>query len=93
MSTDGNNEKAEFAILFQPNRSAAPQPSHVPKSNPQVKERAIRNDLGPLLEADQCRREMAAGRAFRGLREGQIRFRPTYKFDKVRPDVGELVDI
>lgn len=32
---------------------------------------------------DQCRREMAAGRVFRGLREGPITFRPTYKFDKV----------
>jgi len=26
---------------------------------------------------------MAAGRVFRGLREGFITFRPTYKFDKV----------
>lgn len=25
---------------------------------------------------------MAAGRVFRGLREGQIGFRPTYKFDR-----------
>ncbi|KAL4853623.1 Type II inositol polyphosphate 5-phosphatase 15 [Chlorella vulgaris] len=47
-----------------------------------VKERAIRNELPPLLELDQCRREMAAGRVFRGLREGQIGFRPTYKFDR-----------
>ena len=93
-----------------------------------VKERAIRNELGPLLELvspglansacsttappmtccarscvldliccqtksffaclllhtlqDQCRREMAAGRVFRGLREGALAFRPTYKFDK-----------
>lgn len=32
---------------------------------------------------DQCRREMAAGRVFRGLREGgPLAFRPTYKFDK-----------
>ena len=48
----------------------------------EVKERAIRNELGPLLAADQCRREMVAGRVFRGMREGPIRFRPTYKFDK-----------
>jgi hypothetical protein len=92
-----------------------------------VKERAIRNELGPLLELvspcwllgacykqhhsravlcqvlpldaakphcrsaclpalvlpqDQCRREMMAGRVFRGLREGALTFRPTYKFDK-----------
>ena len=31
---------------------------------------------------DQCKREMAAGRVFRGLREGPLTFRPTYKFDK-----------
>ena len=31
---------------------------------------------------DQCRREMAFGRVFRGMREGCITFRPTYKFDK-----------
>jgi hypothetical protein len=35
----------------------------------------------PALQ-DQCRREMAAGRTFRGLREAPITFRPTYKFDK-----------
>ena len=31
---------------------------------------------------DQCRREMAAGRVFRYVREAPITFRPTYKFDK-----------
>lgn len=34
------------------------------------------------LLQDQCRREMAAGRVFKGLREGALTFRPTYKFDK-----------
>ena len=31
---------------------------------------------------------MAAGRVFRGLREGPLTFRPTYKFDKVCRDGG-----
>lgn len=31
---------------------------------------------------DQCRREMFAGRVFRYVREGPIKFQPTYKFDK-----------
>lgn len=38
------------------------------------------------MAQDQCRREMAAGRVFRGLREGPITFRPTYKFDKSSPN-------
>ncbi|KAL0054630.1 hypothetical protein WJX82_000216 [Trebouxia sp. C0006] len=40
------------------------------------------NDLEYLLERDQCRREMYAGRVFRYVREAPITFRPTYKFDK-----------
>ncbi|KAG6557250.1 hypothetical protein Mapa_001177 [Marchantia paleacea] len=35
-----------------------------------------------LLSADQLRIEMASGRTFHGLREGHIKFPPTYKFDK-----------
>lgn len=35
---------------------------------------------------DQCKAEMRAGRIFRHLREGVIRFPPTYKFNKYDPD-------
>lgn len=28
---------------------------------------------------DQCRQQWAAGNVFRGMQEGPIRFRPTYK--------------
>ena len=38
--------------------------------------------LRELRRVDQCRKERAAGRAFRGMREGVLRFAPTYKFDK-----------
>ena len=38
--------------------------------------------LRELRRQDQCRRERAAGRTFRGMREGVLRFPPTYKFDK-----------
>ena len=31
---------------------------------------------------DQCRQQWAVGNVFRGLQEGPIAFRPTYKFDK-----------
>jgi len=48
----------------------------------EVVERVKEDDLGTLMGADQCRREMAAGRAFVGLQEGAITFPPTYKFDK-----------
>lgn len=51
----------------------------------QVKELAVRGDLGPLLACDQLRREHLAGRVFRGLREAPITFPPTYKFDKGVP--------
>ncbi|RMZ54465.1 hypothetical protein APUTEX25_002041, partial [Auxenochlorella protothecoides] len=47
-----------------------------------IRDRAVRNDCASLLPLDQCRREMAAGQTFRGMREGPITFRPTYKFDK-----------
>lgn len=51
----------------------------------EVKELAITGTLDPLLACDQLRREMLAGRVFRGLREGIISFPPTYKFDKGVP--------
>ncbi|KAL4534362.1 hypothetical protein Ndes2437B_g03641 [Nannochloris sp. 'desiccata'] len=51
----------------------------------QVKELAISGNFGPLLACDQLRREMVAGNVFRGLREGNIAFPPTYKFDKGIP--------
>ncbi|KAJ6815687.1 type II inositol polyphosphate 5-phosphatase 15-like [Iris pallida] len=35
-----------------------------------------------LREKDQLRAEMKAGKVFQGMREGQIRFPPTYKFEK-----------
>eukprot|EP00268_Persea_americana_P047936 TRINITY_DN5024_c0_g1_i2.p1 TRINITY_DN5024_c0_g1~~TRINITY_DN5024_c0_g1_i2.p1 ORF type:complete len:1085 (+),score=190.51 TRINITY_DN5024_c0_g1_i2:138-3392(+) len=35
-----------------------------------------------LRERDQLREEMKAGRVFQGMREGHIRFPPTYKFEK-----------
>ncbi|RWR92864.1 type II inositol polyphosphate 5-phosphatase 15 isoform X1 [Cinnamomum micranthum f. kanehirae] len=35
-----------------------------------------------LRERDQLREEMKAGRVFQGMREGLIRFPPTYKFEK-----------
>lgn len=35
-----------------------------------------------LREKDQLRAEMKAGRVFQGMREGVIRFPPTYKFEK-----------
>lgn len=38
--------------------------------------------LRELRRLDQCRRERVAGRAFKGMREGVLRFPPTYKFDK-----------
>lgn len=47
-----------------------------------VKLAAQAHDLIPLLEADQLRREVHAGRVFQGLKEGKIDFKPTYKFDK-----------
>lgn len=38
--------------------------------------------LRELRRLDQCRRERMAGRTFKGMREGVLRFPPTYKFDK-----------
>ncbi|CAI5999441.1 unnamed protein product [Closterium sp. NIES-65] len=35
-----------------------------------------------LLECDQLRAEMKAGRAFVGMQEGKVDFAPTYKFDR-----------
>ena len=35
-----------------------------------------------LLAHDQLRRQMATGGAFAGFAEGEIHFRPTYKFDR-----------
>lgn len=35
-----------------------------------------------LLMHDQCRKEMKEGKVFRGLKEGNIKFLPTYKFNK-----------
>ncbi|CAI5465468.1 unnamed protein product [Closterium sp. Yama58-4] len=46
---------------------------------------AARN-LPALLANDQLLKEMAGGRAFRGMEEGLIAFPPTYKFDRGTPD-------
>jgi hypothetical protein len=41
-----------------------------------------------LLEKDQLRNEMMAGRVFQGMREANIEFPPTYKFDKGCSTIG-----
>ncbi|RWR90463.1 type I inositol polyphosphate 5-phosphatase 13-like protein [Cinnamomum micranthum f. kanehirae] len=41
-----------------------------------------------LRERDQLRAEMKAGRVFQGLREGLIKFPPTYKFERHQPGLG-----
>lgn len=44
-----------------------------------------------LLPLDQCRNEVARGGVFQGLAEGEVRFLPTYKFQKEAPFVaGQL---
>ena len=43
---------------------------------------------GVLLANDQLRRQMSEGGAFAEYREGEIRFRPTYKFDSKVPTEG-----
>eukprot|EP00793_Prasinoderma_coloniale_P006257 PRCOL_00001087-RA len=50
--------------------------------NEEVRPAIQRGDLGVLRGHDQLMREQAAGRAFRRMREAQIEFPPTYKFDK-----------
>lgn len=39
-------------------------------------------DFDRLRQRDQLRAEMHAGRVFQGLREGNIKFPATYKFEK-----------
>lgn len=51
-----------------------------------VREAAQASDLGPLIAADQLMNEYKEGRVFKGLKEGLITFRPTYKFDKGDPN-------
>ncbi|KAF4036989.1 putative DNase I-like protein [Phytophthora infestans] len=46
----------------------------------------LRNQYEVLHANDQLQREMKAGNVFPHFREGQLNFRPTYKFDK-RSDV------
>ncbi|XP_066397499.1 type I inositol polyphosphate 5-phosphatase 13-like [Miscanthus floridulus] len=41
-----------------------------------------------LREKDQLRAEMKAGKVFQGMREGIIKFPPTYKFQKHQPGLG-----
>ncbi|KAK1942892.1 inositol polyphosphate 5-phosphatase [Phytophthora citrophthora] len=42
----------------------------------------LRNQYEVLYANDQLQREMKAGNVFGHFREGQLHFRPTYKFDK-----------
>lgn len=51
--------------------------------------RQKRYDL--LLLKDQLRNEMKSGRTFQGMREGFIKFAPTYKFD--RGSQGSLLTV
>eukprot|EP00300_Choanocystis_sp_HF-7_P014804 c18829_g1_i1.p1 GENE.c18829_g1_i1~~c18829_g1_i1.p1 ORF type:complete len:645 (+),score=141.29 c18829_g1_i1:43-1935(+) len=39
-------------------------------------------DYGPLLLADQLKREMDAGKIFQGFREAEITFAPTYRYER-----------
>ncbi|KAK8946590.1 Type I inositol 1,4,5-trisphosphate 5-phosphatase 12 [Platanthera zijinensis] len=41
-----------------------------------------------LREKDQLRAEMKAGKVFQGMREGQIKFPPTYKFERHQPGLS-----
>nr|CAB3453856.1 unnamed protein product [Digitaria exilis] len=41
-----------------------------------------------LREKDQLRAEMKSGKVFQGMREGIIKFPPTYKFQKHQPGLG-----
>lgn len=41
-----------------------------------------------LREKDQLRAEMKAGKVFQGMREAQIKFPPTYKFDRHQPGLS-----
>ena len=43
-----------------------------------------------LREKDQLRAEMKAGKVFQGMREGLIKFPPTYKFQKGAPGLGGM---
>jgi hypothetical protein len=41
-----------------------------------------------LRDRDQLRAEMKAGKVFQGMREAQIKFPPTYKFQRHVPGLG-----
>ncbi|XP_058090375.1 type II inositol polyphosphate 5-phosphatase 15-like [Magnolia sinica] len=41
-----------------------------------------------LRERDQLRAEMEAGKVFQGMREGHIKFPPTYKFERNQPGLA-----
>nr|CAD1839139.1 unnamed protein product [Ananas comosus var. bracteatus] len=41
-----------------------------------------------LREKDQLRAEMKAGKVFQGMREGHIKFPPTYKFERHQPGLS-----
>lgn len=41
-----------------------------------------------LRDKDQLRAEMKAGRVFQGMREGYIKFPPTYKFERHQPGLS-----
>lgn len=44
-----------------------------------------------LREKDQLRAEMKAGKVFQGMREGQIKFPPTYKFERHQPGLSGII--
>jgi len=49
--------------------------------NEQVRTLAMKNDLDPLLAADQLREAMDSQAAFIGYEEGPVQFRPTYRYN------------
>ena len=44
-----------------------------------------------LRERDQLRAEMKAGNVFQGMREGLVRFPPTYKFQRHQPGLAGII--
>jgi hypothetical protein len=54
----------------------------IDEENEQVRQWAQMGEFSPLLAADQLRSAISDHDAFIGYREGDITFRPTYKYDR-----------
>lgn len=78
-TADASDGRKPASVLEQATARNSSYFRHLPPGEVRT---ALENRLDRLLRSDQLNQQRSLGRAFKGFQEGNIRFPPTYKYDK-----------